>query len=176
MSTNQEASTQKRIPANVFLSYASEDRKHAVWLRDRLRGAGLDNVWLDIAEIDGGENWKQEINLGLRKVSMLVALCTKSSVDPSRTVIMHEWKEATRLLINARLNARRERYSCVRRTRTTRTGGDAPGSPGRESGKINPRLVTWLRKMHFESLLIGKPLFSLQQREQRCRAHLTGNH
>lgn len=98
MSTNQEASPQKRIPANVFLSYASEDRNHAVWLRDRLRGAGLDNVWLDIAEIEGGENWKQEINLGLRKVSMLVALCTKSSVDPSRTVIMHEWKEATRLL------------------------------------------------------------------------------
>jgi len=98
MSTNQEPSLEKRIPANVFLSYASEDRKHAIWLRDQLRQAGLDNVWIDQAEIEGGENWKQEINLGLRKVSMLVALCTKFSVDPARTVIMHEWKEATRLL------------------------------------------------------------------------------
>jgi len=97
MSTNQEALPQKRIPADVFLSYASEDRERALWLRDKLLEAGVDNVWVDRTNIEPGEFWERKIDDGLRDATMLIALLTESSVAPSRKVIAYEQREAKRL-------------------------------------------------------------------------------
>jgi tetratricopeptide (TPR) repeat protein len=99
MSTNPEAALPtQRIPVRVFLNYASEDRERAVWLHDRLIEAGLLQVWLDRAEIEGGERWKKEIDNGLRGSTVLLALLTKCSVDPSRQWVEYEQREARRLL------------------------------------------------------------------------------
>lgn len=99
MSTNQEAALPtQRIPVQAFLNYASEDRECAVWLRDRLVEAGLVRVWLDRGEIEGGERWKKEIDVGLRDSTLLLALLTKGSIDPSRRWIEYERSEARRLL------------------------------------------------------------------------------
>jgi tetratricopeptide (TPR) repeat protein len=99
MSTNQEtALPTQRIPVRVFLNYASEDRELAVWLHARLVEAGLIEVWLDRTEIEGGERWKKEIDEGLRRTTVLLALLTKCSIDTSRQWIVYERSEAKRLL------------------------------------------------------------------------------
>lgn len=99
MSTNKEAAPPTpRIPVRVFLNYASEDRERAVWLHEKLVEAGLVEVWLDRQEIEGGERWKKEIDNGLRRTTLLLALLTKSSIDPSRQWIEYERSEAKRLL------------------------------------------------------------------------------
>ncbi len=97
MSTNQNIPPEKRISANVFLSYASEDREHAIWLRDKLSDAGVGKIWLDQKEIEGGDRWDRKIDEGLLEATMLLALLTKSSVDPSREWIEYEQSEAKRL-------------------------------------------------------------------------------
>lgn len=99
MSADREVeSPTQRIPARAFLNYASEDRERAVWLRDKLMEAGLLEVWLDRTEIEGGERWKKEIDDGLRQTTVLLALLTKCSIDPSRQWIEYERSEARRLL------------------------------------------------------------------------------
>jgi hypothetical protein len=99
MSTQREAEPQtQRIPARVFLNYASEDRERAVWLQARLLEAGMLEVWLDRTKIEGGERWKREIGEGLLRSTVLLALLTKSSTDPSREMIVYERSEAKRLL------------------------------------------------------------------------------
>lgn len=99
MSADREAETPvQRIHACVFLNYASEDRERALWLQARLFEAGILDVWLDRTEIEGGEEWKRDINEGLLRSTVLLALLTKSSTDLSREVIVHEQNEAARLL------------------------------------------------------------------------------
>ncbi|HEX8294159.1 MAG TPA: tetratricopeptide repeat protein, partial [Pyrinomonadaceae bacterium] len=99
MSADREAETPtQRIHACVFLNYASEDRERAVWLQAKLFEAGMLDVWIDRAEIEGGENWKSDINEGLLRSTVLLALLTKFSTDLSRKVIVHEQNEAKRLL------------------------------------------------------------------------------
>ena len=99
MSTNQEAApSTQRIPVRLFLNYASEDREWALWLRDKLVEAGMAEVWFDRNEIEGGERWKKEIDNGLRGTTVLLAVLTKSSIDPSRQWVEYERAEAKRLL------------------------------------------------------------------------------
>lgn len=98
MSTGREVELPTlNISARVFLNYASEDRELAVWLQARLLEAGVADVWLDRKEIEGGERWKREIDVGLCRATVLLALLTKSSVDPSREWIEYERREAKRL-------------------------------------------------------------------------------
>lgn len=85
------------IPKQVFLNYAREDKERAVWLRDKLQEAGVVGVWVDISEIEGGEQWKKEIDNGLRDSTVLLALLTKGSLDRSRKWIEYERSEARRL-------------------------------------------------------------------------------
>lgn len=98
MPTNREAETPtKHIPARVFLNHASEDGELAAWLSAELLKAGVASVWLDKKDIKGGDDWKKEINDGLRPATVLLALLTKSSTDPSRRWIEYERSEARRL-------------------------------------------------------------------------------
>lgn len=98
MSTDQKAEPPTvGIPVRVFLNYASEDREHALWLHDRLMKAGLQDVWLDRSDIKGGDQWKREIDRGLRQATVLLALLTENSIDPSRQWVEYERSEARRL-------------------------------------------------------------------------------
>ncbi|HEX8337741.1 MAG TPA: tetratricopeptide repeat protein [Pyrinomonadaceae bacterium] len=99
MSTDRESGGATRhIPARLFLNYASEDREWAVWLRARLLEAGVAGVWLDRTGIEGGDDWKMEIDAGLRGSTVLLALLTKSSTGTSRLWVEYEQREARRLL------------------------------------------------------------------------------
>lgn len=97
MSINQESELPTPIPVHVFLSYASEDRERAAWLHDKLMEANLASVWFDDKDIEGGDYWENEIDDGLRKTTVLVALLTKNSTDRSREWIEYERSEAVRL-------------------------------------------------------------------------------
>jgi tetratricopeptide (TPR) repeat protein len=98
MSNNQEAPLPtQHIPGRVFLNYAHEDRPLADRLCNRLMKAGLENVWLDHTAIEGGDRWKKEIDHGLRDATVLVALLTKHSIDPSRYWVEYEQLQAKRL-------------------------------------------------------------------------------
>lgn len=86
------------LGSRVFISYASEDSAAAARLQTELLEAGAAAVWLDRKNIEGGDDWKQEINEGLLKTQVLVAVLTGHSVDPARRWIRFEHAEATRLL------------------------------------------------------------------------------
>ena len=76
------------------VSYASEDRAVAEWVRDRLLDRGAASVWMDREEIEGGDPWKREIDNGLRRTQVVVAVLTRTSVDPARVWIVYEQLEA----------------------------------------------------------------------------------
>jgi tetratricopeptide (TPR) repeat protein len=81
----------------VFVSYASDDRAKLILpLVARLEKAGY-SVWYDRQSIEGGTDWKREIDQGLRKCSAVIATLTKKSIDPTRTWIRYEHSEAARL-------------------------------------------------------------------------------
>jgi TIR domain len=88
----------RRPGAHVFISYAREDAQIAARLQEHLLRAGAASVWLDRKSIEGGDDWKKEINEGLLKTEVLVAVLTKHSVDETRRWIRHEHLEANRLL------------------------------------------------------------------------------
>ena len=54
------------MSAEVFISYASKDRKRILDLVDRLESAGV-SVWIDQMSIEGATMWSQEIADLLRK-------------------------------------------------------------------------------------------------------------
>ena len=84
--------------AHVFISYAREDCDTAARLQTELLKAGAATVWMDRKNIEGGDDWKKEINDGLLKAQVLVAVLTRHSVDETRRWIRFEHSEATRLL------------------------------------------------------------------------------
>lgn len=99
MSTDPESETAPRhVPARVFINYAREDGVWAEWLRAKLLEAGVTDVWRDRTMIEGGDDWKAEIDEGLRRTTVLLALLTKNSTDPARQWIQYEQNEAMRLL------------------------------------------------------------------------------
>ena len=86
----------------LFLSYASEDRENVKRLYDDLLNEETlrkryGAVWMDRAEIAGGDAWKREIEDGLIDTRIFLAVLTKHSVDPKREVIRFEHREALRL-------------------------------------------------------------------------------
>jgi tetratricopeptide (TPR) repeat protein len=82
----------------VFISYAREDADIASRLQQLLLAAGTASVWLDRKSIEGGDDWKREINEGLLRTQVLLAVLTPHAVDPSRRWIAFEHHEADRLL------------------------------------------------------------------------------
>lgn len=86
--------------AHIFISYASEDRKLALWLNDALLEAGVADVWLDREDIVGGDHWNEQIKTALLKSNILLALITEDSIrsDRDHAWIHYEHREAERLL------------------------------------------------------------------------------
>lgn len=65
--------------ARVFISYAREDAKFlALRLRDDLRAAGL-TAWMDVADIQGGDNWARTIERVIESCDVGLALCSHKS-------------------------------------------------------------------------------------------------
>ncbi len=68
--------------AHIFISYASEDRKLALWLHDALLEAGVADVWVDRQDIVSGDRWNEQIKTALLKSNILLALITEDSIRP----------------------------------------------------------------------------------------------
>ena len=87
-----------RLPARVFISYASDDRDIAKRLFEQLTDAGALHVWWDSRNVRGADLWKNEIDEGLLRSQVVIAVLTRKSVDPERTWVNYELDHASKLL------------------------------------------------------------------------------
>jgi hypothetical protein len=79
--------------AEVFISYASQDRERVLPIADRLEQAGV-SLWLDRDQIPGGTNHGPEIVRGIRGCKVLMLMCSDAALR-SRNVkqeIQLAWK------------------------------------------------------------------------------------
>ena len=76
-----------KLPARLFVNYASEDREIAEELFAALQDAGALSVWWDSKNIRGGDEWLREIDEGLLGSQMVIAVLTRNSVDTKK----HKW-------------------------------------------------------------------------------------
>ena len=71
--------------AEVFISYASEDRERILDLVERLRGAGV-SVWIDQMGIEGATMWSQEIVEAIDSCKVLILAISQRSTESENVV------------------------------------------------------------------------------------------
>ena len=71
--------------SEVFISYASKDRKRILDLVDRLSAAGV-SVWIDQMGIEGATMWSQEIVAAIRDCKVLILAISKNSAGSENVV------------------------------------------------------------------------------------------
>lgn len=65
--------------ADIFISYSTKDRPHALTLVERLRAAGH-SVWIDQQGIDAATSWSKEIAEALEECSTFMLLLSSNSL------------------------------------------------------------------------------------------------
>jgi len=89
----------KRRFGGIFLSYSSKNRIKAREIFFRLREAGY-NVWLDDGNLQGGDNYNQEIEKAIGEASVFIPLLTPSVADDLENGVIEkkyyakEWRMA----------------------------------------------------------------------------------
>ena len=73
------------MSAEVFISYASQDREKILDLVERLGSAGVP-VWIDQMGIEGATMWSQEIVAAIRGCKVLILAISKNSADAENVV------------------------------------------------------------------------------------------
>ena len=73
------------MSAEVFISYASEDRGRILDLVERLRGAGV-SVWIDQMGIEGATMWSQEIVEAIDGCKVLILAISQRSTESENVV------------------------------------------------------------------------------------------
>ena len=73
------------MSAEVFISYASKDRKRILDLVKRLDTAGM-SVWIDQMSIEGATMWSQEIVAAIRNCKVLILAISENSADSENVV------------------------------------------------------------------------------------------
>ena len=73
------------MSAEVFISYASKDRKRILDLVDRLESVDV-SVWIDQMSIEGATMWSQEIVSAIRNCKVLVLAISRNSADSKNVV------------------------------------------------------------------------------------------
>ena len=73
------------MSAEVFISYASKDRKRILDLVDRLESADV-SVWIDQMSIEGATMWSEEIVAAIRSCKVLILAISSSSADSENVV------------------------------------------------------------------------------------------
>ena len=73
------------MSAEVFISYASEDRERILDLVERLRGAGV-SVWIDQMGIEGATMWSQEIVEAIDSCKVLILAISQRSTESENVV------------------------------------------------------------------------------------------
>jgi|ERR1044071_616999 hypothetical protein len=82
--------------SHVFISYAREDRKTALRLREDLLRMGV-TPWLDVSDLVGGQDWRVAIKKALRESSHVLLLVSNHTVS-KRGYVQKEVKEALEIL------------------------------------------------------------------------------
>lgn len=88
-----EAADSQSAQPSVFLSYASEDREAARFLRDALPGFGLE-VWYDESELGGGEAWDQKIRRQIRECDYFMPVVSAQTEARLEGYFRREWRLA----------------------------------------------------------------------------------
>jgi hypothetical protein len=70
----------KQKVLKIFLCHASEDKKNARLLFDRLKAQGIYEPWIDEENILPGEEWDYEIKKAVRNSDVIIALLSNKSV------------------------------------------------------------------------------------------------
>jgi TolB-like protein len=73
------------MSAEVFISYASQNRDRILDLVERLRGAGV-SVWIDQMGIEGAAMWSQQIVAAIRDCKVLILAISKHSASSENVV------------------------------------------------------------------------------------------
>ena len=73
------------MSAEVFISYASQDRERILDLVNRLNTAGV-LVWIDQMSIEGATMWSQEIVAAIRNCKVLILAISENSADSENVV------------------------------------------------------------------------------------------
>ena len=73
------------MPADVFISYSSNDQDRVVKLADKLRSAGV-SIWVDESGIGAATLWSQEIAEAINECKVLVLMVTSKSVASENVV------------------------------------------------------------------------------------------
>jgi hypothetical protein len=92
-SKSQARAASKRAssrPIRVFISYAHKDSKQARLIAEGLRSGGTE-PWLDLQELNPGENWPQAIGNAIEKSDAIVLLITAAFLRSPR---FEEWNYA----------------------------------------------------------------------------------
>ena len=77
----------------VFLSYASQDAGAAQRICEALRGGGVE-VWLDTAELRGGDAWDQKIRRQIRDCALFIPIISRNTASRLEGYFRLEWKLA----------------------------------------------------------------------------------
>ena len=81
----------------VFLSYAREDERIAMELRDRFAKHGI-VAWLDLTTLRAGEAWWRKIQAAIFECPVFLPLISENSHPDNGTRTVHEeWEEALRV-------------------------------------------------------------------------------
>ena len=75
----------------VFISYSTEDSDFADLVKMKLKEEGID-VWIDQDELNAGEEWRNEIDLGISNSDALLLILTKAS--HGSPYVTYEWAYA----------------------------------------------------------------------------------
>ena len=73
------------MSAEIFISYASKDRKRILDLVDRLESADV-SVWIDQMSIEGATMWSEEIVSAIRNCKVLILAISGNSADSKNVV------------------------------------------------------------------------------------------
>ena len=73
------------MSAEVFISYASQDRERILTLVNGLDSAGV-SVWIDQMSIEGATMWSQEIVAAIRNCKVLILAISKKSGSSENVV------------------------------------------------------------------------------------------
>ena len=73
------------MPADVFISYSSNDQDRVVKIAEKLRSAGV-SIWLDESGIGAATLWSKEIAGAIKGCKVLVLMVTPNSVQSKNVV------------------------------------------------------------------------------------------
>ncbi|GEM_PF-3019845 len=86
------------VRQNVFINYAAVDQDKATALSDLLEKRNY-HVWMDRKVLEGSDNWKLEIDRGLRQAFVMVSILTPDAVAPEREWVQYEQRQALDLFL-----------------------------------------------------------------------------